>query len=73
MADTPTDPRLTERRNPRTAAIDRASAQEIVDLIAAEDADGLKISCGAVRTYGISVAIHGWIIRDGVAVLHAGP
>ncbi len=32
------DPRLTERRNPRTTAIDRADAREIVDLIAAEDA-----------------------------------
>ena len=32
------DPRLTERRNPRTAAIDGASALEIVDLIGAEDA-----------------------------------
>ena len=30
--------RLTERRNPRTANIDTASAQEIVDLIGAEDA-----------------------------------
>jgi N-acetylmuramic acid 6-phosphate etherase len=32
-----TDPRLTERRNPRTAAIDLASPLEIVDLINAED------------------------------------
>jgi N-acetylmuramic acid 6-phosphate etherase len=32
------DPRLTERRNPRTAAIDTASALDIVDLMAAEDA-----------------------------------
>lgn len=31
------DPRITERRNPRTAAIDLASPLEIVDLIAAED------------------------------------
>jgi N-acetylmuramic acid 6-phosphate etherase len=31
------DPRLTERRNPRTAAIDLASPQEIVDLLSAED------------------------------------
>ncbi|HET7584142.1 MAG TPA: N-acetylmuramic acid 6-phosphate etherase [Gemmatimonadaceae bacterium] len=31
------DPRLTERRNPRTADIDLASALEIVDLLAAED------------------------------------
>jgi N-acetylmuramic acid 6-phosphate etherase len=38
MTDSFLDPRLTERRNPRTAAIDRASALEIVDLIAAEDA-----------------------------------
>ena len=31
------DPRITERRNPRSADIDLASPQEIVDLIAAED------------------------------------
>ncbi len=31
------DPRETERRNPRTASIDLASALEIVDLINAED------------------------------------
>lgn len=31
------DPRATERRNPRTAAIDLASPLEIVDLINAED------------------------------------
>jgi N-acetylmuramic acid 6-phosphate etherase len=32
------DARLTERRNPRSATIDTASALEIVDLISAEDA-----------------------------------
>ena len=31
------DPRVTEQRNPRTAKIDLASPQQIVDLIAAED------------------------------------
>ncbi|MEJ7809695.1 MAG: N-acetylmuramic acid 6-phosphate etherase [Gemmatimonadaceae bacterium] len=31
------DPRLTERRNPRTSDIDLASPEQIVDLIAAED------------------------------------
>ena len=31
------DPRLTERRNPRSADIDLASAAEIVDLMNAED------------------------------------
>jgi N-acetylmuramic acid 6-phosphate etherase len=34
---TPTDPRLTEQRNPRTAEIDRLSPLEIVELISAED------------------------------------
>lgn len=38
MTDSYLDPRLTERRNPSTAAIDRATALEIVNLIAAEDA-----------------------------------
>ncbi len=38
MADDFSDTRLTERRNPRSATIDTASALEIVDLIAAEDA-----------------------------------
>ena len=33
----PLDPRITEQRNPRTAAIDLASALEIVDLISIED------------------------------------
>jgi len=33
----PLDPRITEHRNPRTAAIDLASPLEIVDLLNAED------------------------------------
>jgi len=38
MTESFLDPRLTERRNPRTVAIDAASPLEVVDLIAAEDA-----------------------------------
>jgi N-acetylmuramic acid 6-phosphate etherase len=38
VADDFHDTRLTERRNPRSSTIDVASALEIVDLIAAEDA-----------------------------------
>ena len=34
----PKDPRITEQRNPRTVDIDLASPLEIVDMIAAEDA-----------------------------------
>ncbi len=37
MAKAHFDPRVTERRNPRTAAIDVASPEEIVDLINSED------------------------------------
>jgi N-acetylmuramic acid 6-phosphate etherase len=43
------DPRLTERRNPRTAAIDVASPLEIVDLIAGEDA-GVPAAVATART-----------------------
>src|SRR5688572_33392695 len=38
MPDTFRDPRLTERRNPRTQSIDIASPREIVALLNAEDA-----------------------------------
>jgi N-acetylmuramic acid 6-phosphate etherase len=38
VADDYLDPRLTERRNPRSSTIDTSSALEIVDLIGAEDA-----------------------------------
>jgi len=41
--------RLTERRNPRSADIDRASPQELVDLIAAEDA-GVPAAVARART-----------------------
>ena len=37
MSAPPLDPRVTERRNPRTADIDLATPLEIVDLINAED------------------------------------
>lgn len=46
------DPRLTERRNPRTAAIDLASPQEIVDLIGAED----RTVAEAVATQRVQIA-----------------
>ena len=38
MTESFQDPRLTERRNPRTTEIDRASSLEIIDLISMEDA-----------------------------------
>jgi N-acetylmuramic acid 6-phosphate etherase len=48
VADDFRDPRLTERRNPRTSTIDTASALEIVDLIAAEDA-GVPAAVASAR------------------------
>src|SRR3954471_2786369 len=42
------DRRLTERRNPATGTIDVASAQEIVDLINAEDG-GVAVAVGRAR------------------------
>ncbi|HTS89178.1 MAG TPA: N-acetylmuramic acid 6-phosphate etherase [Gemmatimonadales bacterium] len=47
MTESYRDPRLTERRNPRTASIDRAASLEIVDLMAAEDATVPGIVAGA--------------------------
>jgi N-acetylmuramic acid 6-phosphate etherase len=49
MSDDFLDPRLTERRNPRTAAIDVATPLEIVDLISAEDA-GVPAAVAAARS-----------------------
>ena len=48
MAEDYLDTRLTERRNPRSATIDTASALEIVDLIGAEDA-GVPGAVAAAR------------------------
>jgi N-acetylmuramic acid 6-phosphate etherase len=47
MTDSFEDVRLTERRNPRTAALDTAYPLELVDLIGAEDASVPKAVAGA--------------------------
>ncbi len=52
MRGKPLDPRITEQRNPRTAAIDLASSLEIVDLINAED----RTVAGAVATQREAIA-----------------
>jgi len=66
------DKRITEQRNPRTAGIDLASPEEIVDLISAEDAT----VAAAVRTQrnqiaaAISAAEHA--LRQGGRVFYVG-
>lgn len=66
------DPRLTERRNPRTANIDLASPQEIVDLMNAEDA----VVAAAVATQreqlARAVAIAEQSFRDGGRLFYVG-
>jgi N-acetylmuramic acid 6-phosphate etherase len=52
MSPTALDPRVTERRNPRTVSIDLASPAEIVDMINAEDA----LVAGAVATQRDAIA-----------------
>lgn len=52
MTASHTDPRLTERRNPRTANIDLATPREIVDLLHAED----RFVLDAVATQGDAIA-----------------
>ena len=52
MSPTALDPRVTERRNPRTVAIDLASPGEIVDLITSEDI----LVAGAVATQRDAIA-----------------
>jgi len=47
MTDSFEDVRLTERRNPRTAALDTATPLELVDLIGSEDATVPRAVAGA--------------------------
>jgi N-acetylmuramic acid 6-phosphate etherase len=52
LPPSPEDPRLTERRNPRTTRIDLATAAEIVELLLAED----RTVSGAVATQRTQIA-----------------
>jgi N-acetylmuramic acid 6-phosphate etherase len=55
VSQSPTDPRITERRNPRTADIDLASAEEIVALMQAED--GAVVEAVASQRAAIARAV----------------
>jgi N-acetylmuramic acid 6-phosphate etherase len=52
LPPSPEDPRLTERRNPRTTRIDLATPAEIVELLLAED----RTVSGAVATQRTQIA-----------------
>jgi N-acetylmuramic acid 6-phosphate etherase len=66
------DPRLTERRNPRTAAIDMASPLEIVDLIAAEDGGVPSAVAGARAEIAAVIGLVEATFRAGGRLVYVG-
>jgi N-acetylmuramic acid 6-phosphate etherase len=72
MADSFQDPRLTERRNPRTRDIDVASAAEIVRLIAAEDAGVPASVAAASAELATAVMLVEKAFRQGGRLLYVG-
>jgi N-acetylmuramic acid 6-phosphate etherase len=72
MTESFLDPRLTERRNPRTNDIDRASALEIVDLIAAEDAGVPAAVARARPQIALAIDLIEAAFRAGGRLLYVG-
>ena len=68
----PADPRITEQRNPRTAAIDLAASQAIVDLIAAEDARVAPAVATQREALARAVDAAEAALRAGGRVIYAG-
>jgi N-acetylmuramic acid 6-phosphate etherase len=64
--------RLTERRNPRTVDLDRATPLEIVDLIQAEDATVPAIVAGARREIAAAIELIERSFRSGGRLLYVG-
>ena len=72
MPDDFRDPRLTERRNPRTIAIDVAPPLEIVDLIASEDAGVPAAVAGARRELAAVIELVEAAFRAGGRLVYVG-
>jgi N-acetylmuramic acid 6-phosphate etherase len=72
MPDDFLDPRLTERRNPRTAAIDVATPLEIVDLITAEDASVPAAVAAARCDIAAVIGLVEAAFRAGGRLIYAG-
>jgi N-acetylmuramic acid 6-phosphate etherase len=66
------DPRETERRNPRTASIDLASALEIVDLINAEDSSVPRAVATQRQQIACAIQIAERSFRAGGRLLYVG-
>ena len=72
MPDDYLDTRLTERRNPRSATIDTASALEIVDLVGAEDASVPPAVAGARVEIARAIDLIEAAFRAGGRLLYVG-
>jgi N-acetylmuramic acid 6-phosphate etherase len=72
VADDYLDPRLTERRNPRSSTIDTASALEIVDLIGAEDAGVPAAVAKARLEIGRAIELVEAAFRAGGRLIYVG-
>ncbi|MDH4044051.1 MAG: N-acetylmuramic acid 6-phosphate etherase [Gemmatimonadota bacterium] len=66
------DPRLTERRNPRTVGIDVASALQIVDLLNAEDRLVAEAVYGARRDIAAVIELVVTAFRQGGRLIYVG-
>jgi N-acetylmuramic acid 6-phosphate etherase len=72
MSEGRQDPRLTERRNPRSNGIDTASPLELVDLIAAEDAT-VPAAVARVRTeLASAIDLVAVALRGGGRLIYVG-
>lgn len=71
-APPPLDPRVTERRNPRTVDIDLASALGIVQLISAEDRTVADTVAGQLDAIATAVEHTEQAFRNGGRLLYAG-
>ncbi|MBC8087039.1 MAG: N-acetylmuramic acid 6-phosphate etherase [Phycisphaerae bacterium] len=68
----PLDPRVTERRNPRTVNIDLASPLGIVELISAEDRTVADVVAGELTSIATAVEYAERAFRAGGRLLYAG-
>lgn len=68
----PLDPRITEQRNPKTASIDLASPQEIVDLINAEDRRVAEAVAGQREAIARAIEIGERTLRGGGRMFYVG-
>ncbi len=66
------DPRTTERRNPRTADIDLASARDIVDMMNREDATVAGVVAGEAREIARAVDTAAAVFRNGGRLFYVG-